>query len=552
MKKAKLQLSPRLVILLALLSAAVWLRLAGITWGLPGTFNSDEPHIVNSALAYAGSFPKPYDFKYPALWPTVLFVCYGLYFLAWSCFGLCHKVVEFVGLFGWNPGGFYLIGRLLAATLSMLGVLALARFEYIWRGRKWPWAALALAFAPVIVEAAHSCKPDCMMLFWACLAWIAGVDLQREGSRRAHHLCGAFIGLAASTQYTAAPLAFLLPAAHFFAAKKVKRSWLLEGILASAAAFFVASPYTLIDFPRFSAGMKDFAELARATAFDPVKMRGLVALNYWKFAGPGSIAGLLAIIGLLRLSWKDWRLAAVFALPLSLQWLAVSRYPDGTWPRYLLAVFPGLALLSAEAFDAVEMRQRPLLTLLVAVLAFAPGFLRASFADAVMRLPDTRPAAAQWIKENVADGSSILLDLPHASPMLAMTKEEAEELAAKTETAGSPRARLYRGMAQTHPGGGYRLYRVRRGALEMYSLPSQVERSQADYPLVDVRPGLDMARAMRIDYVVTSNWGADYARVPEMRTFFDELYAQTKFVKDFVPVPGEVAGPVLRVFKLSR
>lgn len=552
MKKDRVPLSPRAAVLGLLFLAAVWLRLSGITWGLPGTYNSDEPHIVNTALAYAGTFPRPYDFKYPALWPTVLFFCYGLYFLIWSCFGLCHRVIEFVGLFGWNPGGFYLIGRLLAAALTIAGTLLVARFEFLWRGRKWPWAALCLAFTPVLIEAAHSCKPDCMMFFWACLAWISGIELYREGTRRAHLLCGAFIGLAASTQYTAVPLAFILPAAHFFAAKKSKKSRLFEGIGAAALAFFITSPFTALDFPRFWADMKDFAALARARPFNPAAMRGRVALNYWEFAGPGSIAGGLAILGLLRLIWKERKLAPVFLIPLAFQWLTVASYPDGGWTRYLLAAFPGLALLTAEAFDWVETARRPLLTILVAMLALVPGFLRGSFTDAFMRLPDTRPLASDWIKANVPQGSALLLDLPHASPTVPMTKDEVEDLEAKTSASGSPRTRLYRGMAQTHPGGGYHLYRIKRQAAEMYSLPGQVERSQADYPMIDVRPGLDMARAMRIDYVVTSDWGASYVRAPELRTFFEELYAQARLIKDFIPAPGVSEGPVLRVFKLSR
>jgi hypothetical protein len=143
-----------------------------------------------------------------------------------------------------------------------------------------------------------------------------------------------------------------------------------------------------------------------------------------------------------------------------------------------------------------------------------------------------------------------MLDAPHASPELVMEKAEVDELAEKTKAAGSPRARLYRGMAESHPGGGYRLYRLRRFAKEMEALPGQVEVSQADYPLVDARPGLDTLKALRIQWVVTSNWGADPSRVPELRTFFDELYGQAQLVRDFTPEADARGGPVLRIFKL--
>ncbi|MBI3551281.1 MAG: glycosyltransferase family 39 protein [Elusimicrobia bacterium] len=552
MKKARLPLSPRDAALLLLLAAAAAVRLSGLTWGLPASYNADEPHIVHTALAYAGSFPRPYDFKYPALWPSLLFFCYGVYFLVWSCLGLCHKVSEFAGLYAWHPGGFFLIGRGLAASCSLLGPLLLARLEGSWRGRRWPWAALALAFAPVLVDTAHSCKPDCMMFLLACLAWVFAIKLYRDGSRGSHWLCGVFIGLAASTQYTAVPIALLLPAAHFLGPKSAKRRWLFEGAAASVAAFLLASPYTLLDFPRFWAGMKDFADLARQTPYDAWALRRAVGVNLWNFAGPGSIGGALAVVGLGRLALKERRLAFVLALPVAAQWLMVSRYPDGSWARYVLAAYPGLALLSAEAMDWALLWRRPLFTLLVSVLAFAPGILRCVWIDSFLLLPDTRPQAARWIKDNVPEGKALLLDLPHASPDLPMTKDEVEELEAKTRLAGSPRSRLYEGMAAAHPGGGYRIYRLRRFAHEMYSGPRQVEQSQADAPTVDVRPGLDTLRALRIDYVVTSNWGAEQTKAPELASFFEELYSSAEFVRDFIPLPGESSGPVLRVFKLSR
>jgi hypothetical protein len=547
-----LDLSPSSALLILAFGAAVWLRLAGIQWGLPGIFNADEPHLVNTAVSFGGGSLRPYDFKYPTLWPYLLFISYGFYFVVWSALGLRHHLYEFVGLFGRRPGGFYLIGRLFAAALSLAGAWFISRLERSWRSRTIPWAALLLAFAPVVNDMAHSCKPDCLMFFLACLAWSSAARVLSEGSRREHWLCGLFIGLAVSTHYTSAPLAALLAAANLLSDKKTKVRWLLEGTVVSAAAFFLASPYILIDHARFLASMKDFADLARMTSYDAGHLRRRVLLNLWDFAEPGSIAGLLACLGWLRLAVKQRRLAAFFLIPIALQWWAVSSNPDGSWERYLLPVFPGLALLAGEAFDWTAAYRRPLLTTLVAVLALAPGILRCAFYDYVIRLPDTRQQAESWFKSNVAPGATILLDVPTAEPNLDMTKEEVLELADKTRAMGAVRWKLYAGMAATHPGGGYRLYRFRRSPLEMYSGPRQVEQTQAETPTLDVRPGIDIARAMHVEYVVTSTYGVQPERAPELAAFFGELYSQAELVRDFVPVSGETAGPILRVFKLGR
>src|SRR5262245_44596187 len=105
---------------LLILALAAALRLAGIQWGFPYTFNADEPHVINLAVSFGGGSLRPYFFKYPTLWPYLLFLCYGLYFLAWSGFGLRRGLSEFVGLYAWHPAGFLLIGRLLSALFSML------------------------------------------------------------------------------------------------------------------------------------------------------------------------------------------------------------------------------------------------------------------------------------------------------------------------------------------------------------------------------------------------------------------------------------------------
>jgi hypothetical protein len=107
-------------------------------------------------------------------------------------------------------------------------------------------------------------------------------------------------------------------------------------------------------------------------------------------------------------------------------------------------------------------------------------------------------------------------------------------------------------MAAKHPGGGYRIYRVQRSARDLFTAPRQVSLSQADGDFLDVRPGLDVARAARVDYVFTSSFGADPRRSRELATFFSELVAQADFVREFPSEPGSSTGPWLRVYRLHR
>ena len=107
-------------------------------------------------------------------------------------------------------------------------------------------------------------------------------------------------------------------------------------------------------------------------------------------------------------------------------------------------------------------------------------------------------------------------------------------------------------MAERHPGGGYRIYRIQRSAADLFSAPKHVAASQADGDFLDVRPGLDPVRAVRASWVVTSSIGADPRRARELATFFSELASGAELVREFAPEPGKVAGPWLRVWKLRR
>lgn len=536
----------------AALAAAVLLRLAGLQWGLPAQFNADEPHVVNLAVSFGGGSLKPYAFKYPSLWPYLLAFCYGIYFLAWSGFGVLRGVADFAGLYAWDPTGFYLIGRGLSAAFS------LAALYWVWRSEKeedrFPWAVLLLAFAPVVNEAAHSCKPDMLMFFFACAAWFFALKVFRDGARRDHLLCGAMLGLAASSQFTALPAVVILPLAWGLRQGRAPLRWLAGGLGCAALAFFAASPYILLDWRDFLfwAGMRSPAALAVMGDWSRWDVLRQVLSNLWGFAGTWSAAGVAAILGLGVLLREQPRRAALLGLPVLAYVLVLGANPDGGWPRYLLAVLPGCALLASEGLALCARRAAPWGLPLAAALALGPGLAQCALQDRDMRLPDTRQLSRAWVLRNVPQGAAIILDQANASPDLAMTREQVEELARRTEASGSPRTKLYRGMARSHPGGGYRIYRVLRSARDLGTYhPGQVELSQADSPMVDLRPGLKAARAVKAGWIVVSSFGAWPGRAPELDGFFRELSERARLEAEFVPVPGELAGPHLRLYRLA-
>lgn len=534
-------------------SVAALLRFVALGYGLPHTYNADEPHLVNMAVSFGSGSLRPHSFKYPTLWPMLLSGLYGLWFAFWSVFGLRKGPLDFAALYGFEPTGFYFIARFVAALSSFAALVFVAGAERDGENAsRWPYGAFILACSPVLVDLAHMAKPDSFMLVLVAGAWFCAARFQAAGARGWLYAAAAFIGAACSTQYTAAPAALIVPLAWLLRdGGRPPFAWLVQSVFFAAGAFFAGSPFIAIDFSRFVADWKDYADLGRLRPHDAAAMAKAVAYNLWTYGGEGSPAGAAAVLGLGLLLWKRARRALFLAVPIAAYVIVLASSPDGGWQRYLMGVFPALALLSSEGLSLLggtnHWRRAG-----VAVLVVAPGLFLSTRLVAELALPDTRAQAETWIKANVPAGEPILLDLPHASPRAIPSKEQCLDLAQRTAAAGSPRSRLWRAMAERHPGGGYRIYRVQRSAGELFSSPKHVAASQADGDFLDVRPGLDPVRAVRANWVVTSSIGADPRRARELATFFTELAAGADLVKEFPFEPGKVAGPWLRVWKLRR
>lgn len=552
MRKKAESLSPWAWVLLACALLALALRFVKIGYGLPHTYNADEPHLVNMAVSFGGGSLRPHSFKYPTVWPTMLAGLYGLWFGVWSVLGLRKAPADFAALYGFAPTGFYLIARLAAAAASLGALVVVSRAERAEDRTRWPYGALILAFSPVLVELAHAAKPDSLMLLFVAGAWACALRFQAGGARGWLFAAGALTGAACSTQYTAAPLALLLPLAWLLREGGPPYwTWLLQAAAFAAAAFVVGSPFIALDFSRFAADWSDYADLGRLRPHDAAAMAKTVAYNLWTYGGDGSPAGAAALLGLAVMAWRRTRRALLLFVPVAAYFVVLSGSPDGGWQRYLLGVFPALALLSSEGLVLLGGKSA-WRKAVVAALVLAPGLFLSWRYVADLTLPDTRAQAEVWMTENIPAGETVLLDLPHASPRAIPSKEQCEDLAARTAAAGSPRSKLWRAMADRHPGGGWRVYRIQRSAGDLFSSPRHVAASQADGDFLDVRPGLDPVRAVRARWVVTSSFGADPRRARELATFFAELAAGADLVREFPSEPGSTMGPWLRVWRLRR
>ncbi|MEK7383237.1 MAG: hypothetical protein AAB262_08115, partial [Elusimicrobiota bacterium] len=475
-----------------LLGLAALPRLIAITWGLPQVFNADAPHEVDMAVCLAESL-RPFSFKNPTFWPTVLAACYGAWFVVWSGFGFLRGAVDFAAKYVFEPSGFHLIARLLATLAQLAAFVVVARVERGSGDGRWPYGAALLAVSPVLVELAHSSKSDSLMLFLVAGATATALRFQSGGGKAWLMGSAALAGLACSTRYTAAPAGLVVPLAWLLRAEgPAPFSWLIWAGLVSAAGFALGTPYALIEHARFAADWSDYGDLGRLKSHNAAATARMVLKNLWCFGGEGSLGGAAAIIGVLALARKQAKRALLLLIPVGVY--AALRFEGGA-SRYLLGAYPALALLAGEGFTLLAGAS-PWRRGLVAMLALGPGLYLSWHYDAELLRPDTRTQATAWLRETVPAGAVILLDQPHTGAMAVPSKAQCLELAERMEKLGLPHARLYRAMAAKHPGGGWRIYRIQRT-------------SQAEGEFLDVRPGLDLVRAARVEWVVTTSYGAD-------------------------------------------
>lgn len=461
---------PSFPVVAVLLVLAVLPRLAGVIPEGLGAYGVDDRRAIEAALGLADG-PSGGSL----LWTRLLAVSYQIWFALWSGFGFLRDSSNFLAKYAFDPSGFKVIARALAALCQAGAIAVVARVECREDSSRWPYGAALLAVSPLLVGLARSAQPDSFVLLLAAGAYACAIRFQEDGG-------AGWIVFSALLAVLAAPG---VPAGGI--------QW--EGAL-------------------------------------------LAIRNLWSFGGDGSLGGAAAILGGLVLARRQVQRAALLLAPVAVHAVLLASGSDGGEPRRLLFSLPALALLAGEGFSflggASSWRRG-----LLAALALAPGLFVTWEQGMELLGSDTRLQASVWLAENVPAGSALLLDGPRDASLAFPSKERCLELAERAGRIGSARARLYRAMAARHPGGGWSVYRLQRAE------PADVEH-------LDVRPGLDLARAARVEWVVTSSDGADPRRSRELATFLAELAEQADLQREFAPVPGLVGGPWLRVFRLRR
>ncbi len=405
----------------SVLALASAVRLAGIAWGLPDethffSYHPDEFMTAGSALGMVSTGTlNPGNFNYGSL--TIYLTCLLLWPLhaagAVKTVAGAHLVARLV-TWAFGVGTVWVSYRLGSRVLNTRGGL---------------WTALLVALMPGHVLHSGFATVDVPATFFVTTTLLFAVRFLGSGGRKMLLIAAVTSGLAAATKYNAG-LVLLSPLTAVLLRRREKRppseprtgaavAWCL---VAAAAAFLLAMPYVVLDFPSF---WRDFSyELLEHPRAGHLNIFTDTGNGWWYhltvnlpyvLGTPLLLAALAGFVVMVRERRAAHWVLLAFALPyFATLGLSLVRFQRYTLP---LASVCAIAALRFLELDWVRGRPEPhrrramgraLLALVVTSLVILTGRQQLEFART-----DPRERARTWLERNAGVGASVgLLHVP--------------------------------------------------------------------------------------------------------------------------------------------
>ncbi len=405
------------VILGIALLGGLALRLSGADFCLPmEQCHPDEHWLLNPALKMlrSGDF-NPHFFIYPTLFIYVLLAVFSLTFVVGVSAGLWG------GVGGIKIAPFLLAGRIAAGLMGTATMAAIyAAGKRLFDRQSGAVAALALCLMPLHVSNSHFIVTDVPAGFFCALALWAATLVAGEGTTKHYRMAGLLAGFSAAAKYNAALVGVNILIAHW-ANPRREGFWnrnLLSGVLWCVLGFFIASPYSFFELPRFLDGMAhEIAHYRRGHIGHQGDYNRLFYVIFLCSRGFGPVLAAMGLYGawsMVRRFRREYLLVLAFPV---LYILFLGGYKV-RFVRNLMPVLPYLAMWVGFGATALFRDIRatwPAMGRISAWKLALPGLLIAFAVPAYITMgetaalagADTRVEARQWVIDNIPPGSTI-------------------------------------------------------------------------------------------------------------------------------------------------
>ena len=421
---------PTFWLLAALLLIAAILRVRALDFGLPHTqTRPDETAIIDPVRTLlSGHLPHFYDYPWLFLW--IVSLAYLGYFAWGAMAGTFHSLNEMLASWPvhWQP--FFLIPRVISATVGTLSILVIYRLGRQLRDEATGIvSALFLTFAFMHARNSHFGTTDVTMTCLIILAVTLLLDAHRTRSHKRFAAAGLVAGLAAATKYNAVVLVVPMLASHaltVYESPGRRREALLDTRIlyfggAFALAFLIGVPFVILDRASFLKGMADLADALRVGDTRLDQSNGWWHhLDFSLRYGIGLPLLVTGLVGAVAMAWLEPRVALLF-LSFPVVYYLIAGSFRLLFFRYAMPVVPFLCVTAAylvcraAAWLASRLSapvgQRTVFRTATALFAIAIVWSSAiriwAFNDLLGR-EDNRVVVARWFFEHVPPGSSVL------------------------------------------------------------------------------------------------------------------------------------------------
>lgn len=530
--------------LTVILAAALAVRLAGVRFGLPALYDPDEPLFMLAALKLLRERTlNPGWFGHPGT--TTIYgiaVVEVATYLIGHAAGVFPTTAAFIRAVYLDPGLVWLPARLMivGCGVACVGLTYLVG-RRAFGVRTGLVAAAVLAINALHVEWSEIVRTDVHATVFMLLSVLGAIGIVRHGRWRDYLWAGAMVGVACATKWPAATVvaAMASAAAVRIAAqpgdKRPQLVRLAAGMAAALAALLLTSPYLLLDYRTV------IADLGGEVAVQHLGATGGTPLaNFqWYLWGPlrqsfgypaliAAATGAVIAVRATRLGWTTIVApAALFLLMICTQALV--------WTRWVVPVLPFIALAASVAVVAAVDRLRA--SLPVAAAAMATAVLAAVVSGPMLlalhdqigeRQSDTRTEASRWLIAHAPRGTPVAV----------------EHIAFDLFNAGYP-VRFPMGHA-----GCQDAMALLTGHMTLAGVGAMRGNvAVADFGTVDPAK----RSSCNAGYVVLSHYDrylADGSHFRREIAAYELIRRAGTEVASFLPRPGEVGGPVVRVIRL--
>lgn len=424
MSNKHLQLSFVIPIFFILLG--FYLRLSGVSFGLPYLYHADEPIVVNHALAYGSGDLNPHFFKIPPLVSYILFIFYGFLFLTGQALQFWQNPSDFEIFFYRDPSLFYFTGRILLGvipgTLSLVLLWNLIRKHFNLIMANIALMLFSLNF--LHVRDSHYIYADIPLIFVIIGTFgILWKQIDSPESGRLNILSGMMIGLATALKYNGI---FLVIPYLFCLFPNFRFKKALYAGFCCILTFLVLNPFCILAFPEFWHEIRTQSKAHGFTGF-------FHHFNYSLREGVGLTAVVLSFVSLFLIKSsflsKNGRKKIVMIATFVFFYYGVIVLKGQHYDRYILPLLPGIVILSSAVLTWIWIKNKwgKPVTLILLLMILVPNTIKSFTVTQLMKQEDVRTSAKNWIESNIPPGSKIALGWDFYMPRLSFSESQLDE-----------------------------------------------------------------------------------------------------------------------------